>query len=307
MSDFKRFSALFRSLAALASPAAVCGASIAGGESGGPAPAPAVLAVAASLPPVAALVSAVGGDAVACSALVREGADPHTFEPSPRDVAALDGAAVYFSGSMEFERVLRGKLAARNPKLKVVLLDDCGGEAEDGGGTSHGHRGEGHGDPHGWLSPEILSRWADEVGAALSAAGVEGAAARRDAFKARLAALLEDGRKRLADAGVKAFGSVHPAFGPFAEAFGVEQIALEKDGKDPGPRHVAAARARLAETGARVVFVQNDGERRKAEAFARGTGATVAEIHPAAADPVATIEAALDALAPPGGRAEPDR
>ena len=237
--------------------------------------------VACSLPPIASLVDEIAGAPGCCRAVVPPGADPHSFEPAPKDLAALSSVRLYFSGGMDFERVLAERLAARNLGARFVQL---------GGGE----------DPHGWLSPQVLAQWADCVAAALAECGVEGAAERGKNAKKRFAALLEEGRKALEESGVTAFATVHPAFGPFADAFGLRQIALESEGKEPGPRSVSRVRAQMEESGAVVMFVRNAGERRKAEAFCRGLGARLVEVRPEAPDFEGTIRELLLALA--GGR-----
>lgn len=229
-----------------------------------------------SLPPIAALVEEIGGPEVACRSIVPANADPHSFEPSPKDFAAMDAGSLYFSGGMDFEAVLKERLEARASGVRFVSL----------GGTGH----------HGWLSPVTLSEWADAIAAALSDCGADGAGERAAKAKKRFAEILEDGKADLERAGVRAFAAFHPALDAFADAFGIEQIAVEHDGKDPGPRHIAAARARIVQTNARIMFVQNDAERRKAEAFCGGLALEIVELHPTAPGAVETIEKALEAL-----------
>lgn len=251
--------------------------------------------VGCSLPPVAGLIRQIGGEGLSCVSMVRELADPHAFEPTPRDLAALDGIKLYFAGDMDFERFLRDKLAARGVEAEFITLDGDD-HGESAGAVDDNHH---HADPHGWLSPVILEKWADEIAVELERCGLAGSAARAAALKADCRKVLEEGRARIERCGVKAFVSVHPALGPFSEAFGIEQIALEHEGKAPGLRQIAKARQRVLDTGASTIFVQNDSERRTAESFSRGMSLRIVQIRPLATDPLATVRSALDAICQP--------
>jgi zinc transport system substrate-binding protein len=153
-------------------------------------PVPAKIGVMVSILPLAYFAEGVGKGMVEVSVMVPPGGNPHTYEPTPRQLDQLSRARVYVeAGSgLEFELVWMGKLAALNRKMKVCdaskgialigMEGRCGhghdahehGEGgagthaervlsppslkgEDTGGNDHGH-GAHHGmDPHVWLSP----------------------------------------------------------------------------------------------------------------------------------------------------------
>ncbi|MBR1836341.1 MAG: zinc ABC transporter substrate-binding protein [Kiritimatiellae bacterium] len=252
---------------------------------------------AAALQPVAGLVEELGAGRWSCEALVPAGADPHSWEPSPKTVASLSGVAAFFESGMPFERILADRLRRRDPSLAVVSLSG----ASAGGAPLGAHSHVGGGDPHGWLSPRELGDWAGTISRRLSVADPYGT----EIYAAALAAWRE--RAEAAETAIRAalptglvFAAVHPAYGPFAEAFGLEQVPLETDGHEPGPRALAAAKARLAETGARAILVQNASERRRAAAFASGTGLQIVGVDPLGRDAIATMLEISRALVAPG-------
>ena len=100
---------------------------------------------------------------------------------------------------------------------------------------------------------------------------------------------------------MRAFAAFHPAYGHFAAEFGLRQIALEEDGRAPGPRRLAAAERAVREEGARTFLVQSGSEERRAAAFLERTGLTVRTVNPLGRDALATIAAIAEALAPGGG------
>ena len=261
----------------------------------------AALRATASLPPVAGLVRAVGGEAWAVDSLVGPGQDPHAYEPTPHQVAALASSRVFFCTGMPFEEALAARVAAAYPRVRIVSL--APGENHEDHGHDHGHSHD-EAAVHGWLSPHNLEAWARAIAGELAAsdpAGADAAAGRLDAWLDALGREEEETRAAVAGSGVRAFAAWHPAYGAWAAEFGLEQIALEADGRAPGPRTLAAARARIAATGAKVLLAQSGAEAARAEAFARDAGLRVAVVPPLADDPLATLRALREAIAAPGG------
>ena len=251
----------------------------------------------ASLPPVAGLVRKLGGERWRVSSLVGPGQDPHVYEPTPGQVAALASSRLFFRTEMPFEEALAARAASAFPGVKLVTLEPAVPH-EEGHGRDDGH-GHDEAAVHGWLSPTNLSAWTDEIARELEAADPAHAAEVQGWHFSMLDAIAAEWsrtRSALRVSGVRAFAAWHPAYGAWAETFGLEQIALEADGKAPGPRTLAAARARIAETGAKVLLVQNGAEAARAEAFARDAGLRVAVVPPLADDPLETLRALREAV-----------
>jgi len=261
-----------------------------------PAPrAPQALRATASLPPVAGLVRALGGDAWAVDSLLGPGQDPHAYEPTPRQVSALAESSLFFLTGMPFEEALAARVAAAHPDVRIVRLESAIHAAEDRDG-GHGHDETA---VHGWLSSVNLALWSTEIAANLAQAdpaAAGGVLSRCADWKKALLAETEAAHEAVGRTGVRAFAAWHPAYGAWAAELGLEQIALEVDGQAPGPRTLEAARARIAETGASVLLVQNDAEAARAAEFAAGAGLRIAVIPPLRADPLATLRALRDAV-----------
>ena len=73
------------------------------------------LTVYVSIAPQRYFVQQIGMDRVNVQVLVEPGADPHTYEPRPRQMMALSKAAIYFAAGIEFEQVRLKKITAINP------------------------------------------------------------------------------------------------------------------------------------------------------------------------------------------------
>lgn len=226
--------------------------------------------------PVRHLAKAVGGDRVRVAVLVPPGQSPHTFEPSPRKLAALERADLYFAAGMPFEAAWVDRLQRALPRLRVVhLLPDA---------ADHGHDHE-HGDPHPWTDPLAAIALADRIRQGLAQSDPAGAAGYDDRFRVleqrltdahrAMAATLEPHRGRT-------FVVYHPAWGALAERYGLRQLAVESAGKSPGARHLVEVITRARDEGACAVFVQPQVSRRAAEVVANAVGAEVVVMDPLA-------------------------
>ena len=88
----------------------------------GPAVASAALAVAVSVLPQKTFVERIGGERVSVQVMVTPGASPDTYDPSPRQLAALTGARLYFSVGVPFEGPWLPRLRRASPQMEVVDL-----------------------------------------------------------------------------------------------------------------------------------------------------------------------------------------
>ncbi|MCF8034756.1 MAG: zinc ABC transporter substrate-binding protein [Desulfarculaceae bacterium] len=267
--------------------------------------APPVL-VGVSIPPQAWLVSAVGGPYVKPLVLLPPGASPATYEPGPRQLASLGGARLYLSIGVPFERSLLPRLAASFPKLKVapmqagIKLRRLKGHHR-GRDQQHlpGHE-PGAPDPHVWLGPGQMMTLAANTARALSAldpAHADEFAANLSRVQARLKGL--DARLAHILAPLKGHTVLvyHPAYGYLLDTYGLKQEAVELEGKEPGPRRLAAIVSEAKKEGIRVIFVQPQFSPASARALARAINGVVVSLDPLARDYPANLKAMAEALA----------
>jgi len=258
-----------------------------------------------SILPQAYFVERVGGGDVDVSVMVHPGASPATYEPTPGQMEQLAGADIYFRIGAPFENVWMDKIMAAHPDLTVV--DTRRGitlrtmEAGRQEGSEHeGHRGKSGKDPHIWMNPRLAKVQARTICDALSEAD---AGHRADyesnlaAFQTELDALDSYVRDRLARLSARRFMVFHPAFGYFADAYDLQQVPIEVEGKEPGARALAALIERAREEGIKVIFVQAQFGRRSAEAVAEAIGGSVLAVDPLARDYVQNMKKMADAFA----------
>ncbi|MGQ9862687.1 MAG: metal ABC transporter solute-binding protein, Zn/Mn family [Thiobacillaceae bacterium] len=269
------------------------------------------LPVFVSILPQKQIVERIGGDAVKVDVLVLPGQSPATYDPTPQQMVNLAKAAAYFRIGAPFENTWVPKIQQAHPKLKIVdtrqgiTLQPMGGHAHD---HDHGARPQAATaskatvtlDPHIWTSPPLVKQQAATVRDALIAlrpaerARFEAGYAR---YAAELDALDADLRRVLSGKAKRRFMVFHPAWGYLASTYGLEQIPIEIEGKEPSPQALARIIDRAKAEGIRVIFVQKQFSRTAAEQVARAIGGEVVAIDPLAEDFVGNMREVAQALA----------
>jgi zinc transport system substrate-binding protein len=82
------------------------------------------LSVFTTVVPLATFVERIGGDQVRVQALVRPGQNPHAYEPSPRQIAALADADLYVRVGMSLEDAWLPRIRAANARMRVLDARD---------------------------------------------------------------------------------------------------------------------------------------------------------------------------------------
>ena len=254
------------------------------------------------IPPQAFLVERIAGDRVQLSVLVGPGQSPHTFEATPRQLAALSEARLFLALDFPFEQQLLAKAAATARSMKIVntaqgaprrvLTDQEAADAiHDHDLDDHDHA-PGAADPHIWLAPRLLIHQAEIVRDALSELDPAHAAEfdrNCEQLKSELIELDRRLRHELAAFRGREFFVFHPAWGYFADAYGLRQVAIENNGKEPGIRELARLIDRARAAHARLILVEPQYSRRTADALAREVSAQVETIDPNARDVPGTL------------------
>ena len=263
----------------------------------GPATAAGELPVFVSIPPQKYFVERVGGDRVNVTVMIPAGANIHAFEPRPRQMADLSRARLYLAiGNDPFESVWLPRFRTANPEMRVVHVEEGiekipmaahRHEDEEGHAERGREGGEGTLDPHVWTSPPAVKILAKNIEKALiqaDPAGKEAYEAGYRDFARDLDALDEEIRQLLSGMKGREFMVFHPAWGYFAHAYGLVQVPVEVEGKEPRPAQLAALIDEAREHRIRAIFVQPQISRRAAEEIARAIHARLVAADPLAED-----------------------
>jgi len=254
------------------------------------------LMVYVSIPPQAYLVERIGGGNVSVEVLVKPGKDPHTFDPSPKEMVALAQSAIYFTIGFPFEEQLLAKIQKSNPQLSIIT-SDRGVERRnpDVPGDHHSAQGEDeeHSDPHVWLSVRNSMIIAVNIHNDLAEADPGNA----DEYKMNLKLLLQDLgvldnkiSRLLQPLQGRDFFVFHPSFGYFADDYALNQVAVEIEGKSPTPRQIEYLIEQAQAAGVKIIFVQPQFDRRSASVIADSIQGTVISLDPLAYDLIENFE-----------------
>jgi len=246
-----------------------------------------------SILPLKTFVEKVGGSRVEVSVMVPPGASPHTYEPKPSQMVALSRAGLYFAIGVPFEDVWLKRFASSNPRMKIVHTEDGveripmeahhDHDEEDGqeaAGKKNREPADRHGvmDPHVWLSPPNVKIIAANISSAL----VEMDPAHRNLYEVNCRKFIQEVDRLHAELknlfagkeGLK-FMVFHPSWGYFAKAYGLKQVPVELEGKEPKPAQLMALIGQAKKEGIKVVFVQPQFSTRSAETIAKAIGGRV--------------------------------
>lgn len=264
------------------------------------------LLICVPIAPIATFVREVGGDAVDVTVLVPAGQSMHSYDPTPRQVAGLANARIYFELGLPFERKITAAVRERDGAAEVVDLrtgvqmrrmeahEVAPHEAHDhAGGEAHAHEHEGHThvvgeeDPHLWLSPRTVKRVAQTICEALQKADparLADYAHNLASFQQKLDELDQQMREELAPLRGRAVYVFHPSYGYFCDDHGLRQVPVEIAGREPTAKELTDLIARAKADGVRAIFVQPQFSRKSAEALAQQVGAAVVPLDPLAED-----------------------
>ncbi len=238
------------------------------------------LQISVSLPPLQTIVEQLGGTRVQVHTLVQPGADPHHFQPTPRDISQLARSDLYIAAGLPFEHIWLPRLRATYPG-PVIIPPPTETDQHD-----HGHSTE-HPDPHFWTDPNQMRSFAKHISERLAQLDPRQAAAyqQRYATLARqLRALDQTIRTLLQPVRQHRFLVWHPAWGHFAAAYGLTQIALQDAGKQPGPKSLVHLRRQAQAQQIRVILMQPQIQRRLVQQMAADMQMQLIGADPLAAD-----------------------
>lgn len=220
-----------------------------------------------------------------CSACLEEGHDHHDHD-SHAETATKKEEAKHDEHDHE-----HGSNAKTSPKKA---------EEHEHEHAHHDHDHDDLKDPHVWLSPGMLRQQARRIASVLKEHTPAAAAADIDANLAALESDLEkvdsEIRDRLAPLKGEAFYVYHGAFAYFADAYGLEQKAIEVGGRRPTAKQIAELAGRAKKENVKAIFVQPQFDHTSAEALAASIGGRVQPLDPLEKDVLANLRTIAETI-----------
>ena len=225
----------------------------------------------------------IAKDFAEINVMIPPGMNPATCDLSSGQLKKLYDSDICFAvGYLPFETTHLYPVLKNKPEVLLVSHSD-GLELLDGScGHSHAHSHESV-DPHIWLSPAYAKHICHQMAVTLSRKYPD----KKEFFEANYRELEKDidifaqeAEKILMTKKNKSFLIYHPALTYFAHDYGMEQISIEDEGKEPNPTHLKNLIAEARSKGISIVFIQKQFDIQNAEAIARSTNSKVVPIDP---------------------------
>lgn len=231
------------------------------------------LQVTSSFYPMAEFARAVGGDKVQVTTLVPDGAEPHDWEPSPRDLTKIGRSRIFIYNGI-VEPWAEQALEALSERQLVAV--EAGRDL---------YNREGKADPHVWISPRKAIIEVQHITDALCAADEANASYYRKNsadYIARLQKLDGELAQVAADAPKKVFVTAHAAFGHLASDYGLTQLAVKgmSTESEPTPSDLQQLVRIVRREGVRYIFFETLTDPKIAWIIADETGAQTAVLDP---------------------------
>ena len=229
----------------------------------------------------------IGGERVSVINMVPPGIEPHEYEPSPKDIAAVErgGVFIYCGAGMEswaqrVEKTLKERGVIVVDGSKGIELLDIDGEP-----VKPDHSITMHSDPHIWLDPLRAVQIVENIKEGFCLADPQG----KDYYetnasnhKEELINLHKEYQKALSSPPKRSFVTSHAAFGYLANRYGLKQIPLRgiSPEAEPSPGRMAEVINKMREEKLDYVFIETTVSPKVSEIIASETGAKILVLNP---------------------------
>lgn len=236
--------------------------------------------IAVSLLPEKYFVERMVGDLAEVHVVVPKGSNPETYDPVPRDIAALQSAKAYIIiGTLPFEERWLESLPDSVEVVNIAqrMPHELIFEPHEG----HSHR---LGDPHYWTSLEGGTAMAEVIRDALVDLFPEHQAEIEANYAQKIMPELEQlrhlGAEIFTGRDSLAFVIYHPSLTLFAHEWGLTQLVIEEGGKEPSARQLVGLIERARQLDTKVVLIQAEFDQKNGETVARELGLPAVTIQP---------------------------
>lgn len=266
------------------------------------------ITVAVSIVPQETFVKAVAGDLIDVITMIPPGNSPANYQPTPNEISKLSDSKIYFSIGVNSEKSnILENIEEFNPDIKLVSLADKVGEIyPDRSFTveeNHDHAEdrdhdlqEGR-DPHIWLSPKrvkvMIERIKDEL--------IELDSKNKEIYEENARAYIEkldqvdiEIKEKLESLDQKSFIIYHPAFGYFADDYGLKMLTIEEDGKDTSAQKLQNIIELAKKENIKYIFYQEEFDDRQAEIVAKEIKGRAIKVSPLSPDYIENLRSMGD-------------
>ena len=258
-----------------------------------------------SILPQKYFVEQLTGDEFDINVMLPPGSSPASYDPTPRQLRGLNQSAFYLKmGYLGFEVAWMESIKKNHKDLKIIDLSAginlIHGDAEDEGHEEDGHLHDHSGiDPHIWMSPKSAAIMADNTAKAIirfDPACQDLIRSNLADLKARISALDQEFEVLSQQLENKKFILFHPALTYLARDYGLQQIAIEFEGKEPSAAHMKKLIDMAKAEDITKVFIQKEFDKETARQITNDLNAKLIQIDPLAENWEEQMEELLEAF-----------
>lgn len=228
-----------------------------------------------TIEPLRYFTEQIAGDKFDVVTMVPKGSSPETYEPTARQMVKLSESDLYIKvGNIGFEQTWMKKLESNAPHTIIINSSE---------GISLAKNKNGIADPHVWMSANNAKIIAKNIYKALAEIDTKDSIY----FKNNLTKLLEKIentdikiREGISKNKTLTFLIYHPALTYFARDYGLTQIPIEEEGREPSAAQLQQTISIAKKNGVKIIFVQKEFTNRNTEIVEEGTNAQKIEINP---------------------------
>lgn len=226
--------------------------------------------------------------------LINPGKSPVIYSPSPDQIKRLIQSDIYFRIGVPFENGLLYKIRNIAPDLMIVdaRQDILSRDIKQSYNNSDSSQETGQ-DPHIWMNPVLLKIQVRTMLNTLVKFDKENQLFYESNFREiikDLDVLHESLTLILAPFKGSNFFVFHPAFGYFAEQYGLHQIAVEKMGRSPRGRELSSIIKMAKQQKLKVIFAEPQFDQTAVQKIAKTINGSVIFIDPLAYDYLSNME-----------------
>ena len=249
--------------------------------------------------PQAEFIEKIAGDKVSITTMVPPGASPHTYEPRPSQMIEVAEAEMFakVGTGLDFELVWMPKIIETNPNILIVNSSEGIHLIEMG---AHDNEYQlGGKDPHVWLSPKraiIMVENLYEGLVKIDPGNKEYYTKNKDVYINSLKELDSTIMQTFSGLKTKKFMVYHDSWGYLAYDYGLEQIPIQKEGKEPTPEGIATLIDQARENNITIIFASPEFEIQTAKTISEEIDGTVILISPLAKDYIENLKRMSDEI-----------
>jgi zinc transport system substrate-binding protein len=235
-----------------------------------------------SIAPFKYFVEQIAGNDFKVNIMVPAGADPHIYEPFPEQISRLRKSVAYISnGYLGFEMTWLDRFYETNRNMKKLSL----AAGLDPVAPEHHHEG-GHfesADPHYWIAPRCALVMASAINGLLCELNPLQKQKYETNYQLLISKIQEIDNKAnefFSNVTAKSFMIYHPNMAYIARDYGLEEVPVEFEGKEPPPSRIRELIDRARKDHITTIFVQREFDTKNAKAIAGEIGARILIIDP---------------------------